>query len=60
MDAQVKKLSAVVGSIEVAEKLVEAGLSCPGQIRRATNKELEDVLGKTATTALRKRLPKRS
>jgi len=58
MDPRVAKLERI--GIEDAEVLVEAGFDRPSKIRKAKNADLEKVISKAKTTALRKKLPARS
>lgn len=56
----VEKLARKLGDRELAEKLVEAGLRNPGDIRRATNKTITAAVGRKGMRAVRAVFPKAS
>jgi len=53
MDATVQKLAIKLGDPELAEALVEAGYDNPAKLRKATDKDLEKVVGKSKLSKVR-------
>lgn len=61
MNSRISKLAKRLGDRELAEILVEAGFGLPGDIRRATNKQLKEIegIGVAQVRTIRAVFPKR-
>ena len=57
-DPRVQKLAIKLADLDLAEKLVKAGLDSPKKIRRASDAEIEKALGKPGKSKVRDKMPK--
>ena len=58
MDARMRKLAILLGDEQLAEKLFEAGLTLPRQVKKATEKDLKAAVGAAGVKKVRRRFPK--